>query len=149
MISPLAFGCRLIDHIKVSSRALVCTVTDDAHSFCHVNDGIIPQTEHGQIVIALECFNFLSEADTAELEFAITEILGPYPLLEWDDKCDRIRELLAPHELRRRREVTTLLELGLWKSKLEESQGAGPGSREACRVHCGADGVIPHVLKFL
>ena len=56
-----------------------------------------------------------------------------------------------------------MLELALWKTKLEESTGQNQGEtrhskkrkiddldfRKQCRVNCGADIVIEHVLTYL
>ena len=67
-------------------------------------------------------------------------------------------------EYQQLKEATTMLELALWKMKLDESncQG-GKGEtqynkkrkiedvylRSQCRVNCGADIVIEHVLTYL
>eukprot|EP00980_Cylindrotheca_fusiformis_P011424 scaffold2647_cov75-Cylindrotheca_fusiformis.AAC.3 len=59
---------------------------------------------------------------------------------------------LATYE---RKEVLSLLELRLWKIKVdeivskEEQEIASSSSRESCRVNSGATIVIPHVLPFL
>ncbi|KAL3935254.1 MAG: hypothetical protein SGBAC_009193 [Bacillariaceae sp.] len=51
-------------------------------------------------------------------------------------------------------ELTSILELGLWKKQemewLNENDGEiGTVQRGECRTTCGADAVIPHVSKFL
>ena len=61
------------------------------------------------------------------------------------------------------KEATAFLELALWKTKLGESNGQNQGGtrhskkrkiedfdfRKQCRVNCGADIVIEHVLSYL
>jgi hypothetical protein len=76
----------------------------------------------------------------------------------------RIREKLAhfEDELSNLMEVTTLLELALWKMKMNEKihqdmdthsrkkiKTVESSTRQQCRVTCGADFVIGHVLPFL
>jgi hypothetical protein len=76
----------------------------------------------------------------------------------------RIQEKLAyfEDELPKLKEVTTILELALWKMKMNEkshqdiatqsqkrSKTNESSTRQQCRVTCGADVVIGHVLPFL
>ena len=86
-------------------------------------------------------------ADMSEAQLLITEILG---LREgWGAQRERLRAFLAPYELRHKEKATTLLELGLWKAKMEESDNVNPEAREGCRVNCGAAIIVPNVLPFL
>lgn len=72
---------------------------------------------------------------------------------------NRIRSKLVNYEdeYNRLKEATTMLELALWKYKMEESEsnkkrkrtGETDDFREQCRVSCRADIVIEHVLPFL
>ena len=66
-------------------------------------------------------------------------------------------------EYQRLKEAATTLELALWKTKLVESNGQvkgetghrkkrkidGSDTRSRCRISCGADIVIQHVLSYL
>jgi hypothetical protein len=61
-------------------------------------------------------------------------------------------------ELPKLKEVTSILELVLWKMKIIENSSLAPRwkkikskrtSKQQCRVTCGADIVIQHVLPFL
>jgi hypothetical protein len=66
-------------------------------------------------------------------------------------------------ELTKLKEITTILELALWKMKMNEKKSHqviatssqkkmktdGSSIRQQCRVTCGADVVICHVLQFL
>jgi len=54
----------------------------------------------------------------------------------------------ARAELRPKKEVTRLLELGLWKSGMT-AIGGNPDLGEDCRLSCGASVIIPGVLAFL
>jgi len=46
-------------------------------------------------------------------------------------------------------EATTILELALWKAKVDEFDDSNDRTREECLVMRGADGVIPTVVCFL
>jgi hypothetical protein len=63
-------------------------------------------------------------------------------------------------ELQKLKEVTTILELALWKMRMNEKKSKDTKSQKKiktdksstqlqCRVTCGADVVIGPVLKFL
>ena len=65
-------------------------------------------------------------------------------------------------ELPKLKEVTTILELAMWKVRMHEndlqdgtthqlkkSKTDKSSSRQQCRVTCGADVIIGHVLPFL
>lgn len=84
-----------------------------------------------------------------------------YALKHWDQDenttdryCGRLELVgrvffaLAHHE---RTESLSLLECWLWKLQMSLSSltEEDPESRQQCRIHCGADIVIPNVLSFL
>ena len=60
---------------------------------------------------------------------------------------DRILSMLAAYErdFQSLKEATTTLELALWRVKMNEDMGL----RNQCRISCGADIVIGHVLPYL
>ena len=70
-----------------------------------------------------------------------------------------IQSKLAEYEAEyhKLKEATTILELALWKNKMNViSQGdeksnkiADSDYRKHCRINCGADIVIEHVLSYL
>jgi hypothetical protein len=75
-----------------------------------------------------------------------------------------IREKLAhfEHELPKLKEVTSILELALWNMKMNDNnleenttrsqkkmRSDESDIRQQCRVKCGADVIIRHVLLFL
>ena len=61
-----------------------------------------------------------------------------------EEILERIRVLPAYYELP---EVTTILELALWKARMDEYDDLN--AREEYRVTCGAGIIIPNVLSFL
>ena len=84
-------------------------------------------------------------------------VLGSGSKVDW---LDRVRSELVNYEeeCKRLKAGTTILELALWKYKMEESDtkkkrkwtyGSDSDFREQCRVGCSADIVIEHVLPFL
>jgi hypothetical protein len=76
-------------------------------------------------------------------------------------RSTRIKLALFEVELPKLKEVTTILELAMWKMKLNEKshymatqrqkkiKTDESNTRQHCRVSCGADVVIGHVLPFL
>eukprot|EP00980_Cylindrotheca_fusiformis_P011266 scaffold2594_cov85-Cylindrotheca_fusiformis.AAC.8 len=69
------------------------------------------------------------------------------------DWSSRRREIIAIYlklANYERKEISSLLELYLWKMKMNEVGPNGQtADREFCRVNSGASIVIPHVLSFL
>eukprot|EP00584_Thalassiosira_punctigera_P021810 CAMPEP_0172573244 /NCGR_PEP_ID=MMETSP1067-20121228/136091_1 /TAXON_ID=265564 ORGANISM="Thalassiosira punctigera, Strain Tpunct2005C2" /NCGR_SAMPLE_ID=MMETSP1067 /ASSEMBLY_ACC=CAM_ASM_000444 /LENGTH=445 /DNA_ID=CAMNT_0013365841 /DNA_START=67 /DNA_END=1405 /DNA_ORIENTATION=- len=81
-------------------------------------------------------------------------------LNEIDDLCwfvmyrqrstERLFSMLAHYEhLDQLRKATSILELSLWKAGIDRFAPDGREERDACRVRCGADVVVPNVLSFL
>jgi hypothetical protein len=106
-----------------------------------------------------------------EMIARINRINQVLPTAPADDKTDEIKQWMesvldkmdhykAEH-LRYVKEATTLLELALWKAKLDEKEDNSEerrakkakvdveGARKARRITCGADTVIKNVLPFL
>jgi hypothetical protein len=81
------------------------------------------------------------------------------------DILRRIRDIIAHYKdkLPKLKEATTILEIALWKIRLDDENGRKRGTphrlkkyksdeldiRRQCRVTCGADVIIGHVLPFL
>jgi hypothetical protein len=137
-----------VDHVTVQAKALIVTGTQGNQNLCFAAAGTFSLSDFPQVVIASECFISMHAADVAEVERGVTEILGLEE--EWDAQRERLLAFLAPYELRHKQQATALLELGLWKARLQASQGVNTGlGREECRVNCGAAIIVPHVLSFL
>lgn len=141
-------GCDSLDRVRVARKCLFITYTREGYNFNFATERSIPLTAHMKaVMITSECFYSMRSTDVSELEIAVAEILGMR--LEWDAKRERLCRLLVPHERRRKKEVTSLLELGLWKAEMCRSGGTGPGPREECRVTCRAHIIIENVVPFL
>ena len=100
----------------------------------------------------------------------VTQMIHAAPFVHGEEEVNnsiimhRIREKLAhfEDELPKLKEITTILELALWKKRINDTnhkqnsahyqkkiktEGASP--RQQCRVTCGADVIIGHVLPYL
>jgi len=115
--------CDLLERISIPCRALVVTGNGEDQHFSLVKDEFTPQVRHRKLVIASECFNSIRWVEVPDMEVAIMEILGEEimgsdkPWVEesryskWDEKCQRLRALLAPHEERHKKDIASVLEL--------------------------------------
>jgi len=95
----------------------------------------------------------------------INTVMSPSFIMPYDVKegnwLDGIKSklILYEAEYHRLKEATSLLELALWKIKLNDHEGEERQNkkmrieesdvREQCRINCGADIVIQHVLPYL
>ena len=70
-------------------------------------------------------------------------------------QCDTIHSKLISyeHEYHQLKDATFLLELALWKTKIDQTGQTGEqitaDTKSQCRVNCGADVIIPNVLPYL
>ena len=76
----------------------------------------------------------------------------------WDEKCQQLRALLAPHEKRHKAEIASLLEIRLWKAELETVDDDSDSrarartrakTRAAYRPQRGVEMIQDNVLSFL
>jgi hypothetical protein len=87
-----------------------------------------------------------------DVEYEIHELPQQYNVAEKKKYMDRILSKLAKYE---QREIAALLELVLWKVKLQEEEELAHShetrrdERRLCQVNCKADVVISNVLPFL
>lgn len=142
-----AFACGSLDRVAIRPRALVVTDNGGQHHFHVATDGTLPRADAARVVIAAECFGSLHPEEMGVVQAAVAGILELR--VGWDDQRAQLRDLLAPYELRHKKEVTTILELALWKAEVREWDSSNPSVRETSRVNCGADSIIPNVLPFL
>ena len=142
--------CNCLAGITIPFGALVVTEAESDHHFSFVANGIIPLSNRKQVVIASDCFRSMAPSQASEVKRAVAGILGTQMQAGWDDKREHLRAWLAPHEARHRKEVATLLELGLWKTGMEPWEDASsPEFRADCRIACKAGVVVPNVMSFL
>ena len=121
--------CDSLDHIRVPCKSLVMTWNSGGENFVLVRDrfALAPWGDK-KLVIASECFNFIRLAEMSNIETAIMGVLGEESMRsdaswrcdEWNDKCQRLSAIMAPHEKQHKSTIALLLELRLWKSKIEK-----------------------------
>ena len=69
---------------------------------------------------------------------------------EWEEKCQWLRVLLAPHEKRHKAEIASLLELRLWKAEIKKlGDDSDARTRAECRPARGVEVIQDNVLSFL
>ena len=151
MIMDSAFiGCNLLDNIRTPSKALVVTKNGESYNFIYLKNGSIPRNGLSRVAIVSECFNSMRPAETLDLKHSITDILGTEMRSKWDKKHQQLRALLPPYEKRHKKEVTSILELGLWKAEMEKSGGGlNPRIRAESRLGGEAEVIIKRVMPFL
>ena len=123
IILPHAFlGCDLLDHIKVPCKTVVITGNREGQDFVLEKDSFPPATRHKKLAISSECFNSIRPEEMSDMETAIMRIIGEeirrsngpwqedFQYDEWDEKCQQLYALLAPHEKRHKKEIASLLE---------------------------------------
>jgi hypothetical protein len=100
----------------------------------------------------------------------VTQMIHAAPFVHGEEEVNnsiimrRIREKLAhfEDELPKLKEITTILELALWKTRINDTiqqqkmarsqkkiKTVESSTRQQCRVTCGADVVIGHVMPYL
>jgi hypothetical protein len=100
----------------------------------------------------------------------VTQMIHAAPFVHGEEEVNnstimhRIQEKLAhfEDELPKLKEATTILELALWKKRMNDTKHQqnsarnqkkikteGTSTRQQCRVTCGADVVIGHVMPYL
>jgi hypothetical protein len=100
----------------------------------------------------------------------VTQMIHAAPFVHGEEEVNnsiimhRIREKLAhfEDELPKLKEITTILELALWKKRINDTNHQqnsahyqkkikieGTSTRQQCRVTCGADVIIGHMLPYL
>lgn len=166
-------ACRFLDQVGIFTRAvLVVTESEGCHNFLLVTKGwgTVPRTNPPQALISSECFNSMDAMAMSEVWPAIADIAkratgrridrsvslqSGWPLQPTVQEGgavatrDRLRALLAPHEVRHRKVIVAILELALWKTKADSAERANPEVRQGYRLTCGAGVIIPNVLPFL
>jgi len=162
-------GCDVLRHIRLPCKALVITGNEEGQHFTFARDGFTLQISKRNVVIASECFNSIRPAEISDIEIAIISIAGEEIMSselswsnsqynEWDEICQRLRVLLAPHEKRHKAEIASLLELRLWKAEMEKLDDDSDSrarartrarTRVAYRPQRGVEMIQDNVLSFL
>eukprot|EP00580_Thalassiosira_gravida_P001079 CAMPEP_0201603884 /NCGR_PEP_ID=MMETSP0492-20130828/4197_1 /ASSEMBLY_ACC=CAM_ASM_000837 /TAXON_ID=420259 /ORGANISM="Thalassiosira gravida, Strain GMp14c1" /LENGTH=359 /DNA_ID=CAMNT_0048067779 /DNA_START=263 /DNA_END=1338 /DNA_ORIENTATION=- len=140
-----AFGnCRLLEGMTIPSKAFVVEVDGYRHFTCRLVrrnfDGNFAHTDARKVVISPERLNYISSTiHLLEIENAIGAIANgnENELHAGEDKIERVHAWIAFRALA---EVSTILELALWKSKMDDEidEWNNPRTgRGECRVGCG------------
>ena len=79
----------------------------------------------------------------------ISLAVGDSFLNSWRTHAAKLRSVARLIENCEVREIKTILELALWKAKIEEGSDQSGRRREEYRVKCGAETVVKGVLHFL
>ena len=79
----------------------------------------------------------------------ILEVLGTDMSEDWWKKREQLTELLRPHELRHNKDVTTILELALWKANIHQLVCHNRAARRVRLRMRGSDVIIPGAMSFL
>eukprot|EP00579_Thalassiosira_antarctica_P025553 CAMPEP_0202028500 /NCGR_PEP_ID=MMETSP0905-20130828/63482_1 /ASSEMBLY_ACC=CAM_ASM_000554 /TAXON_ID=420261 /ORGANISM="Thalassiosira antarctica, Strain CCMP982" /LENGTH=427 /DNA_ID=CAMNT_0048592209 /DNA_START=267 /DNA_END=1550 /DNA_ORIENTATION=+ len=173
VIGSDAFACcTSLDRIAIPSKTFGIISGAANHNCCLLTDGTITPTMSDQVMMASECLEHMSVTGLAEAENAINAITNNRERTR-EENLEQIRALFAHYELV---EATTILELAIWKAKMEEFDDLNAraststdeyhdqtrsGKRyrksakvanltsEECRVNCGAEVVIQNMLSFL
>ena len=111
-----------------------------------MTDGIITSAIFGQVVIASKCVKSMSMSGLTEVANRINAFINDCERTRKENTIGQIRALFAYCELV---EATTILELYLWKVKVDDFDDWNARTRDQCHVKCGADITIPNVLPFL
>eukprot|EP00580_Thalassiosira_gravida_P014698 CAMPEP_0201681380 /NCGR_PEP_ID=MMETSP0494-20130426/51078_1 /ASSEMBLY_ACC=CAM_ASM_000839 /TAXON_ID=420259 /ORGANISM="Thalassiosira gravida, Strain GMp14c1" /LENGTH=503 /DNA_ID=CAMNT_0048165121 /DNA_START=376 /DNA_END=1889 /DNA_ORIENTATION=- len=142
-----AFGsCPSLDGVTIPPKAFIIEV---GHVFtCQLvltDNGTIPLSDAKQMIVSPEHLNYISSCDLLEIENAITTILND----QGRTREENIEQVLALIKSRALFEVSTILELALWKINIDKIDDSTPGTRAECRVTCGSDYIIPGVKSYL
>ena len=139
--------CSSLERIAIPSKAFVIDKIAGYYSDCRLlaDETFLP-TNLGQVMIASTCFESMSLTGLVEVENAINNAINDDRDQSKKEVLVRIRALFPYYELE---EATTILELALWKAKVDESDDLNARTREHYRVTCGAGITIRIFLLFL
>ena len=89
-----------MEHLVTPFNTLVITQTTGGnHNVLFMTNGTIPHTDCAQVVIASKCVYSVPSIEILEVKLNIAGILGQRFVLEWNDKRERMCELLTLYEL--------------------------------------------------
>mmetsp|Transcript_17724 Transcript_17724/g.32033 ORF Transcript_17724/g.32033 Transcript_17724/m.32033 type:complete len:247 (-) Transcript_17724:77-817(-) len=138
--------CPSLEGITIPPKAFVI---GDGHAFtCELvltDNGTIPLSDAKQMIVSPEHLNYISSCDLLEIENAITTIMND----QGRTREENIEQVLALIKSRALFEVSTILELALWKINIDKIDDSSPGTRAEYRVTCGSDYIIPGVKSYM
>merc|ERR1712087_336665 len=160
------------------SRAFVVEAGANSDFSCRLvtNKTFTNTDARGEVltIIAPKSLVYISQLRLVEVGNAIDTIMNSRERWAWEESpteetiinrtknhdqgrekiLERVHALITYHALV---EVSSILELALWKEKMASEYGAGSGRvdnldgsiRNICRIKCGSDEIIPNVLAYL
>lgn len=167
---------RSFEKIELPSRAFVAEAGANSEFCCRLvtNKTFTNPDPRGEvlIIIAPQSLVYISQLRLVEVGNAINTIMNSSERWAWEITEDTIinraenrfhgREKILEHvhaliTYHALVEVSSLLELALWKTKMVIEYGAGGGRvdnlngsvRNICRIKCGSDEIIPNVLAYI
>ena len=140
----------LYARVSIPPGALVVTEVGENLRFSRYIDRTVALEGRAKVFIACDCLNSLTHSEWESLRRSIREILQPNICdFFWHQKRERLIELLRPIELRHNKVVSTILELALWKTKINQLGCPTQAARTSCLHTCGSKVIIPRVMSFL
>jgi hypothetical protein len=149
-IGHLAFaGCHALEHINIPPVAFVI---DLDQSSCHVMRSTMPKPHTSTLVIS-KWMQYRCPSQLQRAEAKVHEILGLLPQTE-DRGIERGRRIF---HLRKwftycdLSDISTMLELAIWKARMMDDDELDAEARQASRRRCGIDlnVIVPGVLLYL
>jgi len=153
-------NCRLLDGITIPPKAFILEIESfsEYDEYDHVSywevitcrlvltdDGTFTLTRAKQMIISPEHLNYIRSSDLLEIENVINTIMNDRGHTR-EENIERVLALIKYHALF---EVSTILELTLWKNEMNAMDDSNLATRADCRVMCGGDDIIPGVLSYL
>lgn len=141
--------CNLLSHVTVPP---VCMVVDNVFNFSVVTSGTVPpDSQRDRVVMASECLQGMTPCRRLRFELEVRDVLEGAGLFDhgWRDKHEELLGVLDAFERRRKRDVTSHLELAIWAAEMSHRGPEGWQDKAECRVASRAECVIPHVMPFL
>ena len=137
-------GCRALEHINIPPVAFVI---DLDQSSCHVTRLSTMPTPHTTTLVVSKWMQYRSPTQLQRAEAKVHEILDRLPQTE--DRCIfHLREWFTYCDLS---DISTMLELAIWKARMMDDDELDAEARQASRRRCGIDlnVIVPGVLLYL
>mmetsp|Transcript_4818 Transcript_4818/g.10611 ORF Transcript_4818/g.10611 Transcript_4818/m.10611 type:complete len:338 (+) Transcript_4818:184-1197(+) len=138
-------NCYSLDRVRIPSKTFVVQVDRNGNSTCRLVGGTIALADACGMIISPEHLSYISLPHLLEVENTISTIANGNGHMR-EGNIEQVQALITTHALV---EVSTILELALWKNKMDLIDDLNLGTRKECRVMCGADDIIPGVMSYL
>ena len=131
-----------LEHVNIPPVAFVI---DTERSICQLMRTAMP-AERGRKLVVSKWMQYRSPSQLEEAKAKVNEIMGHRRQTE-EEKIQCIREWFAYYHLL---DVTTMLELAIWRCNVDAANAQDANARQASRRNCGSEMnvIIPGVLQF-